>query len=193
MKLAIFLALLVGACAACNVVEDGAQPTAVDAGDKTLIQYIKPGADALSNCLALPNGGFDVCRFIEHADINSSWNILLPSGSALVGNQVVIFYRDIQKTYSANGNLISIPFADILQATKWEKSLEGEVEALAMIQYKDAQGVVKTARALGIARILVLPSTYNVLPLDSGVQAYSQELKCKLQMATSGRSAYECK
>ena len=183
--------LLLAACA-CDFKEDSSMP-AVEAGDKTLLQFIKPGKDAISNCLALPNGGFDVCRFINGSSITSSWNIILPNGGNLVGNQIVLFYKDIQKTYSSTEAVISIPFKDILQADKWSKSLEGEVEALAMIQYKDNNGVVKTSRALGIARILVLPSEYNVLPLDSGVQAFSQKVTCRLQMATSGRSAYECK
>lgn len=185
--------LMLAACAACDINEDPSTPSAVEAGDKTLIQYIKGGPDALSNCLALPNGGYDLCRFQDGAPIASSWNIILPSGSSLVGNQIVLFYRDIQKTYHASGEVISIPFKDVLQADVWDKSLEGEINALAILQYKDASGVIKTSRAGGVARLLVLPAAYSVLPLDSGVQGWSKEVRCKIQYATSGRSAYSCK
>lgn len=190
-KLSITLLLAIMACA-CNVVEDTSTP-AVEVGDKTLLNFIAAGIDAHSNCYALPNGGFDICRFIEGTTIKSSWNIIIPKGSSIVGNQIVLFYRDFQKTYSAQDAVISIPFSDILQAKTWSKDLEGEVEALAMVQYKDSSGIIKTARALGIARILVLPASYNQLPLDSGSQAFAAKVTCRLQMATSGRSAYECK
>lgn len=184
--------LIIMGCAACNVVQDNSMQ-AIDAGDYTLLQSIAGNKDATSNCLGLPNGGYDVCRFIEGATISSSWKIIVPNGGSVVGNQIIVYFKDIQKTYSATDSTITIPFADILQSTVWSKDLDGEVTALALIQYKDNSGIIQTSHAMGIARLLILPSSYSVLPLDSGLAVWGTTIKCKLEYSTAGRSAYNCK
>jgi hypothetical protein len=88
--------------------------------------------------------------------------------------------------------VVVIPWKDILQADKWTKDLEGEAEIRAVLEWENEQGIVKSARALGLARILVLSKEYEVLAMDSGLHAWEGKLKCRVQMSTAGRSAYRC-
>lgn len=188
-----FLLLFLMSCAACRVQEDVSTPPA-SVGDHTLIMWIDPinPDGAHSPCLGIPNGGYDVCRFVKDAKIEAVLNILIPTGGKVKGGSIVVFYKDIQKSYAPKDNLVQIPFADFFQAQKWSKDLEGEMEVVGIIQFEDDRGIIKEARALGMARILVFPAEYSVMPIDSGVQAWDAKVKCKLQYATSGRSAYRC-
>lgn len=176
---------------ACRTPIDTSKP-AVEAGDYTLISGISPmGVLTHSPCLALPNGGFDVCRFVEGSSVSAVWRIVVPSGKRVKGGQLIVSYKDIRKSYAPVDSVVTVPFADLVGNT-WDKAAEGEAEALAILQWQDDRGLIQETRALGIARILVLSKDYAVLPLDSGVQSFEAEVKCRLQYTSAGRSAYRC-
>ena len=182
----ILLLLLISACACEKVVEDKSA-TALEGRDLTLIS---------SPCENVPGGGMDVCRFSEGSVVSSHWRVLVPKGSRIRGGQVIVQYKDFSKSFAiAEGsNEVVIPWADIVgvRGTTWTQDMAGIAALLAIVEYKDDAGVWKTSRARGEARILVLATDYAVLPMDSGVQAYSLNMNCKVQYATSGRSALKC-
>jgi hypothetical protein len=166
----------------------------VSAGDYTLVGAIEePSASAIhSSCIGLPNGGFDVCRFIEGAPITASWRVVVPSGKRVKSSQIIVTFGGFRKSYAPTDGVADIPFADIFGDSVWSKDKDGEVHALAVLEWEDDRGIVKTANAMAIARILVLSDKYAVLPMNSGLEIIDAEIRCHIQYTTNGRSAVRC-
>lgn len=179
-----FLPLLLIAACACKAPVEDKSMAAVEAMDYTLVH---------SPCENVPGQGMDICRFVEGTEISSSWRIVVPSGKHVRGGQVILAYRDMRKTYAVGeGPVVEIPWREFFQTDRWTKDLGGEAEARVVLEWENERGIVVTARALGLARILVLSAEYNVMPLDSGVHAWEGKVKCRAQYSTAGRSAFRC-
>ena len=94
---------MLAACA-CQTPVDPSM-SAVEAHDLTLVHSAcAPDKDfclnAIQACSAVPNGGFDACRFIEGTPVQSSWIIYLPYGGKILGGSLSVKWKDIVKTYA---------------------------------------------------------------------------------------------
>lgn len=188
MKANFLLAfILLASCTACKPKID-LSPEAYASGDFTLVASLAGGP-----CAAIPVQGADLCRFKEGSQIASSWRIVVPSSKYIVGGQVTVYFKDTTKTYPLTGNIIEIPLRDLIGHDRWQKSDSRVATALAEIRWKDADGVLRTGRAEGVAMLIVLKSGYDPMPIDSGVHTWSKDFKCKVQYSSAGRSAVECK
>lgn len=157
---------------------------AVDAGDLTLV----------STCNAIPVRGMDLCLFKDQAPMTSSWVLVLPYDEKhFLGGEITLYFNDISKTYSVTNDSITIEWKDFFKTNKWNKSLDGEVLALAQLRFKDDQGIESVWRARGIAKIIVTNTGYNPMPVDSGYASFEKSFKCSVQYSTAGRSAVGCK
>lgn len=183
MKKALFVAGLVIVLMACETFIVDPSINAVEADDLTVV----------SACQNLPVGGFDACRFREHSGISSNWSLFLPFGDHIVGGDVTVFYKDTQKSYAIRGKRVEIPWREIIGRDEWSKSHNGIALALATIKFKDESGIERVVQARGEARLLIVSESYSVMPIDSGFVSWSQEVKCKIQYSSAGRSAVQCK
>lgn len=154
---------------------------AYSAGDYTLIA---------SACSAVPGRGMDVCQVTDGTPIASAWKMIVPDGMAVQGGEVDVYYKDIHKSYPVIGNIIQISWSDFFGMKTWDSTLDGEVEALATVSWKDNTDIVKTTEFRGLAKIIVTKAGYNRMPIDSGFQAWSSA--CRVQYSTAGRSAIKC-
>ena len=168
----------------CNSLVIDPSVKAIDSGDFTLISSL---------CEAAPNRGLDVCYALENTPIFSSWRLIVPQPQGdILGGEVTVFFRDFSKTYSLMHGTFDIPFRDFFNQTDWTRDCEGEAMALASVRYKEPNGVEKILYLRGFAKILVLANGYARIPFDSGVQAITTDIKCKVQYSTSGRSTFRC-
>lgn len=155
---------------------------AIDAMDLTL---------AMSACNAMPGLGADICHVKEGATISATWKIIMPKSPKLLGGEINVYYKDISKSYALTGSVVEIPWKDLVGHDTWELEDEGEALALAQIRFKDPQGIISVVRAKGLAILLVTKTGYDLLPIDSGFEAFSTT--CRIQYSTAGRSAISCK
>ena len=145
----------------------------------------------MSACEAMPGRGADICRVNEGMLIDSSWKIVIPEAKRISGGEINVFYKDIQKSYAITDSVVLIPWKDLIGASKWHVDHAGVAQALAVVRYKDDQGIIKQVRAKGLALLVVTKEGYSPMPIDSGFNAV--ESKCRVQYSTAGRSALECK
>lgn len=177
-----FLAvLLLWGCA--GLITDSSIP-AVDAGDYTL---------AMSACENTPGGGFDICRVVAGAPIQSSWKLVIPKSKFIESWEVDVFYRDVAQSVHIEGKapLVEIPWSSFFKANTWDTSMNGEALALLTVSYREETGILKKVAFKGLAKIVVLAPGYTRLPIDSG--AITWGANCKIRYTTSGRGAVECK
>lgn len=182
---AVLLLLSLLGLSACKTVFD-MSPEAYASGDFTLVGTLAGGP-----CKALPTGGVDVCRVKEGSMRESVWRLILPDGRAVHSGQITVYYKDFSKVYPVTGTVTEIPFSDLLGAGKWEEKDSDVATALAEIRYSDSEGVERTAKAEGMAIIVVLKSGYDPMPMDSGQENWG--VNCQVQYSTAGRSALVCK
>lgn len=168
--------------AACAQVVLDPSVSAVDAGDYTL---------PLSACEGVPGGGMDICRVTEGTKIESSWNLIVPSGRPIQSVELDVYYRDIHKTYSPTGKVVTIPWKEFFGAERWDSSHDGEALALLLVTFLDEREQPVLVKFRGIAKIVVTKKTYSRLPIDSSTAAW--KYNCKVQMTSAGRSAVSCK
>lgn len=147
----------------------------------------------VSSCSGLPGRGADICRVKEGTAIESVWRVFLPVGKEILGGEVAVFFKDIQKTYSVQPDqiLVEVPWSDLVAGGIWKTSDEGTALIVAKLRFKDAQGIERLIRAKGLAILQINPKDYDLMPIDSGFQAW--EGTCRVQYSTAGRSAVECK
>lgn len=181
LEITLFASLVLWGCAGLIV---DPSISAVEAGDATL---------AMSACEATPAGGMDICRVTEGTTIQSSWKLIIPTGRQVVGWEVDAYYRDVAQAVHVEGKapVIEIPWADFFKSKTWDKSMNGEVQALVSVTFKEATGLTQIVKFIGFAKIRVLSPGYSRLPIDSGAVAW--KTTCKVQYSTKGRSAVECK
>ncbi len=176
----VFLILLLG----CVSFVIDPSPNAVDAGDLTLV----------STCNAIPVRGMDMCLFKDTAPINSSWTLVVPHDNThFLGGEITLYFGDLSKSYAITSDTIEISWAEFFKSSTWNKSLDGEVLAVAKLRYKNDEGIEEVWRGRGIAKIIITSANYNPVPLDSGYIAFEKSFKCRIGYTTSGRSAVECK
>ena len=168
---------------ACDTITLDPSMHAVEARDLTLI----------SACETVPARGMSLCRFKENANIDSGLDVFLPINNNINGGELVLYYKDISKTYAITGKVTRIKFKDIIGKNVWEKNDNGIMLMLAQIRYEDDSGIERIVQARGEIRTLILPTEYDPLPLDSGFTAWEGEIKCRYGYSTSGRSAIQCK
>lgn len=144
-----------------------------------------------SACEAMPGRGADICRVQENQPINSVWRLVLPTSRAIEGGEINVYYKDVVKSYAVTGAVVEIPWTDITGQKTWSLDHHGIASAIAVIQYKDAQGIKTQLRMRGMALIIVTREGYAPMPIDSGFHA--TEGRCRYQYSTKGRSALECK
>lgn len=178
-RLLVFVLIIMG----CETMVIDPSMNAVEAGDYTL---------ALSACEGVPGRGMDICRVKEGQKIFSVWRMVVPvdMNHNFLGGEVVVYFRDISKTYAIQNAVIEIPWRDFFSQDTWAENMDGEFLALAALRYKDASGVEKILKGRGIAKIVVTKPGYDPLPLDSGFGAWNTT--CKIQYSTAGRSAIKC-
>lgn len=157
---------------------------AVEAGDYTLISSL---------CEATPNRGIDICHASEGTTIASEWKLFLPEHARIKGGEVVVYSRDIAKTFPIGGPMVNIPFSVFFNQTIWTRDLDGELLALATVRYETPEGIEELAHFRGIAKIVVTRPGYSRLPIDSGFVAFTKDVTCKIEYTTAGRSNFYCK
>jgi hypothetical protein len=145
----------------------------------------------MSACEAMPGRGADICRVNEGAVIDSSWKIIIPEAKRIDGGEINVFFKDIQKSYAITDSVVVIPWRDLIGSNTWSVDHAGIAQALAVVRYKDDQGIIKQVRAKGMALLVVMKDGYSPMPIDSGFSAV--ETRCRIQYSSSGRSAIECK
>jgi hypothetical protein len=173
--------LLLICLASCQTIVDPSIKAA-EAGDFTIMA---------SACEALPGRGADICHVKEGSEIGSDWTMIMPTGKALLGGELTVYYKDISKTYAINGPIVRVPWADLIGHDNWESADDGQALALAQIRYKNNAGIEEIVRARGLAIIVVTKPGYSPMSIDSGFATF--QTICKIQYATSGRSAISCK
>ena len=178
--LGLFSLALVLGCA--HLIVDPSIP-AVDAGDYTL---------AMSACDSVPGHGMDICRVQEGTVINSTWRLVVPGeGRGIIGGEVTVYYRDVQKNYAVTGNLIEIPWREFFGQDTWTRDLDGEALAHVSIRYETPSGIEEIVRFRGIAKLVVTAAGYSRMPIDSGYAGW--KTKCEVAYSTAGRGALRCK
>lgn len=158
---------------------------AAQANDRTLV---------ITGC-GLPNSpGAETCRVIEGEAVASSVQLLVPGGNKIKAGEVTVLFKDIEKTFAANSEIVNIRFSDVFGPGNWDvEDHDGEMVVLGRFLYEDGNGVEKTIHALGLVRIFVLRSSYpGPLPFGSGYQAWEGTYKCIVQCSTAGRCASKC-
>lgn len=174
----IFLALAVG-CS--GLIMDRSIPS-VEAHDLTL---------TISACSATPTPGFDACRVKEGQAIDSTWRLFFPDGVGVLSGEVMVMFKDVTRQYAVNSNVVEIPWADFFDDDVWRLDYDGYARALGVVRFKDKEGIERTAKFRGEARVLVLKEGYDPMPIDSGFAGW--KTRCRIQWSTAGRSAVECK
>lgn len=157
---------------------------AVYAQDLTLV---------LSACENVPARGMDICRVKENTVISSVWKIVVPVGGNFIGGELTVFYKDQSYTTAITEPVVNIPWKELLKSDVWKLDHDGEALALAIIRYKDDQGVEKIWRGRGVAKLVVLRSGYDPAPIDSEFTVWEGSVKCRVGYTTAGRSWVECK
>lgn len=179
--LALLFLILICGCKTTSVIDPSPEATA--SGDLTLL---------LSACENIPARGMDLCRVKEGATIASVWRLILPiDQKTFIGGEIDVYFKDKSYTQAITGPLVEIPWRTLSGQDKWTTDLDGEAEALALIRFKDANGIEQIWRARGIAKVIVTKVGYDPLPIDSGFVAWGTD--CKFQYSTAGRSAVSCK
>lgn len=156
--------------------------SAVEAGDYTL---------ATSACEAVPGRGMDVCHVREGSRIESKWTLVVPSGRGVLGGEVNVYYRDIQRSYAVTGPVLEIPWKEFFGKENWDRSMDGEALALVTVRLQTPEGDEVMANYRGIAKLVVTKQGYDRLPIDSGYARV--KLNCKVQYSSAGRGAVECR
>lgn len=168
---------------ACSSVVMDPSPEPVQAGDNTLV---------LSACSGLPVVGFDACRVKENTPMESVWRLFFPvPGGNVTGGELTVNFKDVSKSYAISGPVVEIHWSDFFADKVWKKDYNGIALALAVVRYKDEQGVERTVKARGEARVLVLSEGYDPMPIGTPFGQF--KLKCKIEFSTAGRSAVDCK
>jgi hypothetical protein len=182
MKFRALTILAVLTIVACSTVVMDTSSSPVEAGDKTLV---------LSACQGTPVAGFDACRVKEGQAVDSVWRLFFPVPSGNVtGGEVQVNFKDVVKSYAITGPLLEIPWADFFEDKVWRLSYNGIALALAVVRYKDKEGIEETVRARGEARVLVLKEGYDPMPIGSPFGTF--KTKCVIEYSTAGRSAVKC-
>lgn len=174
-------ALLLSGCMGKAILDPSIQ--AVEANDLTLM---------ISACEAVPSRGMDLCRVKEGAPIASSWKLVLPVGkNVFLGGEVVVYFKDISKTYPVQANpVVEIPWSDLLGDTVWKPEHDGMALAMATIRWKTPEGIEEIWKARGFAKVVVTKPGYDPLPMDSGFVTWGTT--CDIAYSTAGRSAIRC-
>lgn len=185
-------ALLIAACQSL-VMDRSVEP--VLANDKTL---------ALSACQPTAEVGFSACRVQEGTAIGSVWRLYFPVSpdKSIAGGEVTVYFNDVPKSYAITGPLLEIPWADFFQDKTWKHEYDGTASALAVVRYKDQEGIEETVKAVGEARVMVIKAGYDPMPIHSAFATFETVCKikkedgskseCLIEYSTVGRSAVEC-
>lgn len=157
---------------------------AVYAQDLTLI---------ISACENVPARGMDICRVKEGTSVASVWKLVVPVGGNFIGGELTVFYKDQSYTTAITEPVVNVPWASLVKSNTWSLDHDGEALALAVIRYKDDQGVEKIWRARGVAKLVVLRSGYDPASIDSAFTTWEGNVNCRVGYTTAGRSWIECK
>ena len=177
----VFVVLLI---ISCDTLVVDPSVNAIEANDFTL---------AMSACQAVPGRGLDICHVTEGSKIESSWRLIVPINEKFfLGGELTVYFKDQVKSFKIENSIVNIPWAEVLGDTQWSRDHDGEALALAIIRFKNAQGIEESWRARGIAKIIVLKPGYSPLAIDSGYTTWTKEFKCKVGYSSSGRSWVNC-
>lgn len=177
-SLAFFLFLLMSCDKGINL---DPSMDALASGDFTLLQ------SACSTGLAQ---GLDVCRVVEGAPISEVWQFVIPKDRLKAG-EIKIRYKQrvFVKAVSADSNIVSIPWRDVIGADTWTLDMDAPVQAVGTIKYDSGTGD-RMVDVLGLTYLIVLKKGYSPMPIDSGFEGWKTD--CKIAYSTSGRSSLEC-
>lgn len=179
-RYAIVLAL--ATLASCKSIVLDPSISAIQAGDYTL---------ALSGCSAHPGQGADTCRVKIGEPVSAEWAVIVPFGDFFETGELLIRYKDIEKTYAITSKVVKGAWRDIIDHEVWQSTDSGIALLLAELRFRDPQGVVRLVQARGILFLVPTSTVYEVMPIDSGFAGF--KTICKVQYSTAGRSAIECK